>query len=344
MRKLLVRSTALGLGLSLSFGLIGCSGSSSPRSSASRSAPTTAAAREVRCAADLSPSTSTTTAPTPATPVDRSAVVDGHQIHVREWPGSGPTIVLMHGFPDNLHLYDALVPELQGRHVVAFDFLGWGESDKPDPTTYTYDADQQINEVDAVISQLHLAPVILVVHDSSGPPGIDWAVAHPAMVAKLVLLNTYYNPMPTIRPPEAIAIFSSAKLDKLQALIAADIPAGQQLYEWQVGGFFENKAMRAKYLPVLWSEFLPALPAFRALNQHLIADVTMRIKRLDSLRAFTRPVAVVFGEDDPYLNASMAKEFHKLFPNSSLDLVAKSNHYVQFDQPTKVAADITNGC
>ena len=46
-------------------------------------------------------------------------------------PGRGPAIVLMHGFPDDLHLYDRLVPELAGRRVVSFDFLGWGASDKP---------------------------------------------------------------------------------------------------------------------------------------------------------------------------------------------------------------------
>jgi pimeloyl-ACP methyl ester carboxylesterase len=37
--------------------------------------------------------------------------------------------VLLHGFPDDLHLYDRLVPELAGRRVVSFDFLGWGASE-----------------------------------------------------------------------------------------------------------------------------------------------------------------------------------------------------------------------
>jgi haloalkane dehalogenase len=54
-----------------------------------------------------------------------------HRIYVREYPGAEPAIVLMHGFPDDLHLYDRLVPELAGRRLVSFDFLGWGISDKP---------------------------------------------------------------------------------------------------------------------------------------------------------------------------------------------------------------------
>jgi pimeloyl-ACP methyl ester carboxylesterase len=57
---------------------------------------------------------------------------DQHRIHVRDHPGKAPAIILMHGFPDNLHLYDCLVPYLSPpRRVVLFDFLGWGSSDKP---------------------------------------------------------------------------------------------------------------------------------------------------------------------------------------------------------------------
>jgi len=37
----------------------------------------------------------------------------------------------MHGFPDNVHVYDRLIPALRGRQVITFDFLGWGASDKP---------------------------------------------------------------------------------------------------------------------------------------------------------------------------------------------------------------------
>ena len=46
-----------------------------------------------------------------------------HRIYVREHPGEEPAIILMHGFPDNVHLYDRLVPYLSPpRRVIAFDF------------------------------------------------------------------------------------------------------------------------------------------------------------------------------------------------------------------------------
>jgi haloalkane dehalogenase len=44
---------------------------------------------------------------------------DGYQMHARDYPGREPPIVLLHGFPDNLHLYDRLVGHVAavGSHV-----------------------------------------------------------------------------------------------------------------------------------------------------------------------------------------------------------------------------------
>jgi pimeloyl-ACP methyl ester carboxylesterase len=50
--------------------------------------------------------------------------------------------------------------------------------------------DNQVGDLDTVIAQLKLGPVVLVAHDASGPPAIDWALAHPERVEGLVLLNT----------------------------------------------------------------------------------------------------------------------------------------------------------
>jgi len=46
-----------------------------------------------------------------------------HHLYAREYPGVEPALMLLHGFPDNLHLYDRLVPQLNPpRRVITFDF------------------------------------------------------------------------------------------------------------------------------------------------------------------------------------------------------------------------------
>jgi haloalkane dehalogenase len=51
-------------------------------------------------------------------------------------------------------------------------------------------------------------------------------------------------------------------------------------------------------------------------------------------------VRIVFGAEDPYLNARVARRFARLFPNADLELIDGARHYVQVDEPERVAAAI----
>jgi haloalkane dehalogenase len=263
-----------------------------------------------------------------------------YQLYAREYPGQEPAIVLMHGFPDDLHLYDRLVPELAGRHVVTFDFLGWGASDKP--TGYPYTAANQTGDLDAVLDHLQLGPVVLVAHDASGPPAINWALDHPQRIAGLVLLNTYYARMPGLRPPEAIRLFSTPVLRTVARPLSrlfGDLLFGR-MYRWQVGRFFRDPQVREQFLPILYRQFTTspsAHEAFFSLNRDLLPTVAAGTATVPRLRTFPRPVRIIFGAADPYLNAGVARRFHGLFPTSELFLLDGARHYVQLDEPQQVA-------
>jgi haloalkane dehalogenase len=262
---------------------------------------------------------------------------NGHRIYVRDHPGEGNPILLMHGFPDNLHLYDRLVPHLTPtRRVVTFDFLGWGESDKP--TSYRATADNQLHEVDTVIDELGLEDVVLVVHDASGPPGIDWALLHPDRVGALVLLNTYYQWTPSLRRPGAIALFSTPLVRALaRELVRRSEDFDRWLYFWQVGRFIKDPQVRTEVVPRLYADFRVARPAFWALNDDLLTTVISRRKMIPRMRSFGRPVRIIFGDADPYLNKRVARKFQELFPTSELFLIPSARHYVQIDEPEEVA-------
>lgn len=264
-----------------------------------------------------------------------------HRIYVREYPGAEPAIVPMHGFPDNLHLYDRLLPHLSpGRRVVLFDFLGWGRSDKP--AGYPYTATHQEGDLDAVIAQLKLEQVVLVAHDASGPPAIDWALHHPERVAALVLLNAYYSAMPTLRPPEAIFLFSTPLLRSIARPLSGLFHHAlfRRLYWWQVGRFFRDAEVRDQFLPLLYRQFEAtpsARPAFFRLNQDLLTTVRSRSANASQLKDFRRPVRIVFGGADPYLNKGVAQKFHQLFSGSDLFVLPTARHFVQMDEPEEVA-------
>ncbi|MFD5656356.1 alpha/beta fold hydrolase [Streptomyces hirsutus] len=117
--------------------------------------------------------------------IEAPAVSRGpYRLHTDITPGVGLPVLLMHGFPDSSRLYDRLLPHLEGRMpVVRFDFLGWGKSDKPRGCAYT--AANQVGDLaavaEAVSARLDARRPVLVAHDASGPPVIDWALANPSV-------------------------------------------------------------------------------------------------------------------------------------------------------------------
>ena len=236
---------------------------------------------------------------------------DGHFLYAREFgeknKGQGPSIVSMHGFPDNLHLYDELLPYLiEKRHVIVFDFLGWGNSDKPSDHMYTSNSLKK--DLEAVVQYFNLDNVVIVTHDASGPTGIDWALENESKINALILLNSFYQPMPTLKAPEAIALFSTPSIKRsITILIASYRDSSWQggLIE-QVNKFISNVKVREKYTKIFAYQALEIRPAFLGLNKVLREEIESRRElATDRLSGFRKPVFIVFGSDDPYLNSGV---------------------------------------
>jgi hypothetical protein len=75
-------------------------------------------------------------------------------------------------------------------------------------------------------------------------------LAHAERVAGLVLLNTYYCEMPTLRPPLAIWLFSTPVIRNVARPVSRMFGNWlfRRMYWWQVGSFRPRR--------------VPALPSF----------------------------------------------------------------------------------
>jgi haloacetate dehalogenase len=96
-------------------------------------------------------------------------------------------MVLLHGYPQTGHMWRKVMPALAERFtVVAPDLRGYGDSDRP---AAGYDKRTMARDIAELIQSLGLAPVVLVGHDRGARVAHRFAVDHPALLTRLVLLD-----------------------------------------------------------------------------------------------------------------------------------------------------------
>ncbi len=269
----------------------------------------------------------------------------GGGIYVRDFPGAGPAFVMLHGFPDNSHIYDDLIPHLvdAGRRAITIDFLGFGASDKPDGARYSFE--QQLGDVEAVVEALGLEKIIPVGHDAGGPAAVNFGLRHPDRTAAIYLMNAFYGDAPGLRVPEFIELFSNKNLKALHRHFLAS----PQQFGWllafqrdqmQIGMREDQKAHYTEFLgPIIDANFrqTPSSgPAFMQMTSQLNDEVAANTARLTDFRRSSVPLRLIWGDADPYLHVTAADYMRAQAKSAALHVV-EAGHWPQVDAPAEVA-------
>jgi pimeloyl-ACP methyl ester carboxylesterase len=266
-------------------------------------------------------------------------------VYANEMPGDDPPILLMHGFPDDHRIYDNLIPRLSPRRAVAFDFVGYGRSDRPVRTEFSSRAHG--DQITAVLDTLQAEKAVLVGQDASGPDAVIFAFAHPERIAHLVLLNTVFGNQPSLIMPEMTRLFSDPQLKSLADDMVGD--PNQLLWLLQRwGAQFELDAddpfgiIRNSILPQFYGdEHQPdAIASIRAWCAELRQALSQQDELANSgaLRDLHVAVSIIWGTNDRSLGSSLAYEIAALFDQPSLHLLPYAGHYPQHDQPDHIAS------
>src|SRR6516165_4223887 len=245
------------------------------------------------------------------------------RVYAVEVPGDDPPVVLMHGFPDDHRIYDKLLTKLSSRRAVAFDFVGYGRSGRPEHTDFSSQAHG--DQITAVLDALQSDRAVLVGQDASGPDAVTYAIAHPQRVDHLVLLNTVFGNQPSLIMPEMTRLFSDPQLKSLADDMVDD--PNQLLWLLQRwGNQFELDAddpfgiIRNSILPQFYGdEHQPdAIASIRA----WCAELRPALNHQDDLvnngavRDLQLPVSIIWGTNDRSLSSSLAHKIAALFDKS----------------------------
>jgi haloalkane dehalogenase len=266
-------------------------------------------------------------------------------LYARDYAGVGPAFVLMHGFPDNLHIWDDLIPYLvaSGRRVVTFDFLGFGASDKPAGAVYSFK--QQLGDLEAVVDGLGLEKVVPVAHDSSGMAALNYALAHPDRAGSVIMLNSAYSEDSAVLWPEMITLFATRSMQALALAIAQSPEQFGWLLKWQQKKFLDplpeaQKPHFSTFIgPLISDNFIVqpgSGPAFVQLAAEFFDEQARNAKHLTALKTLDIPVKLIWGQYDSYITVTVAERRRSQLKNASLTVIP-AGHWLQADEPAQVA-------
>jgi haloacetate dehalogenase len=122
---------------------------------------------------------------------ERNIVTGGATIHLVRG-GSGPAVLLLHGYPQNHVIWHRIAPRLAERYtVVAADLRGYGDSSKPAglPDHSNYSKRAMAKDMIEAMSALGYDSFSVVGHDRGGRVVHRMALDHPARIVRAAVLD-----------------------------------------------------------------------------------------------------------------------------------------------------------
>lgn len=256
--------------------------------------------------------------------------------------GSGPLVVLLHGFPQTSHAWRHQIPALATRfRVAAPDLRGYGRSDRP-PRVRDYRVRTLARDVVGLVRALGEESAHVVGHDWGG--AIAWSVAqlHPKVVDRLAVINC---PHPAVfarelrRPSRQalrswyILFFQLPRWPERVFLRDSAARIGQLIRDTSTGdrAFSEADLLeyrRAFCLPGAASATMNYYrAAFRDALTGRAHDITLPIEA---------PTLLIWGDLDVSLGTELTHSVDAYAPTLCIEHVPNATHWVNEEQPDRV--------
>jgi pimeloyl-ACP methyl ester carboxylesterase len=271
--------------------------------------------------------------------------VDGTSVFYREaGDPSQPAIILLHGFPASSFMFRGLIPRLaENFHVIAPDYIGFGQSGAPSVDAFDYTFDNLTRHVSGLIDRLGLQSYILYMQDYGGPIGFRIFTQRPDAVKGFVIQNANAY-MQGVGDP-AIKVFLPLweKRDAAsEARARGFLAAGTTKFQYIVGA--KNPEAVS---PDNWTldQALLDRPGTDAYQLNLLEDYKTNVALYDiwheAFRQHQPRTLILWGKHDPFFTAAGATAFLKDLPDARL-VWLDAGHFVLDENAQTVATEIKN--
>ena len=254
--------------------------------------------------------------------VRRVALATGVSVpYVSAGPAAAAPVVLLHAWGESWRSFDRLLPLLPGTvHAVAMDLRGHGDADKP---AAGYSLAEVAADVVAFMDAVGVPSAVLLGSSSGGYVAQQVAITSPHRVAGLVLVGSPRSLQG--RPPFA------DEVDQLTEPVDAGwvrrflawFPRFHQVPPWYIDARVQDGVRMPAYV---WRETLAGLVSARPPTD---------------TATITAPALIVWGARDELLTLEDQQSLAAAIPASRLIVYQDTGHLVLWEQPERVASDLT---
>jgi len=231
--------------------------------------------------------------------------------------GKGTSLVLLHGYPLDHHLWDEIAPLLKDTFdLIIPDLRGFGESTTVDAP---YTMDDFASDVAGLLDQLGIQKTAIAGHSMGGYVALAFAKLYHERVSGLALVSTQVLADPPDRKEGRYKSAADVAEKGISGVVETMTSKFTSNPQWQA---FARKNMEAQQ-PAAYIGALKAM-AERADTMPLLSTIKY-------------PVVVVHGDADALIPIERAREVKAAIPEAHLVEISGAGHMPMCEAPNETA-------
>ncbi len=238
--------------------------------------------------------------------------------------GNGPSLVLAHGWPWSSFSWHRVISLLAKSNTVYwFDMPGYGRSEMPARASTALDVQ---GEVFAEMLKIWgLENPCVVAHDMSGAVTLRAHLLHGVDYRALVMMNVV-----------ALNPWGSEFFDHVRRHVDAFVGVPPHIHRAIVGAYIEGALINdlaEDDFQQLCDPWLSAEGRVSFYRQFAQADERYTSEFAEKLDQMRCPVAILWGEKDPWIPLSRGRQLHAIMPGSTFEVLKDVGHLPQLEAP-----------